>query len=98
MFDFELGAVSVIVKDDVSHWLVKFVQLPVEEDDVEAFLPPPPLQLSLVLVVTDVFPAVVVIIAPPIKCEAEGLQEYEVIEEVCCICCNCSFVLSRSVV
>ena len=44
-------AVSVIACDNISHCPVKFVQLPVEEEELEAFLPLP-LQLSLVLVVT----------------------------------------------
>ena len=64
---------------------------------MDAFRPPSPLQLSLVLVVADTFPAVVGITTPPTKCEAEELQEKEETVEVCCICCNCNFVLSLSV-
>ena len=51
-----VGAASVIACDNISHCPVKFVQLPVEEEELEAFLPLP-LQLSLVLVVPVKFSA-----------------------------------------
>ena len=82
---------SVMRKDVVSSWLVKFVQLPVEDEDVEA-LRPSPLQLSLVLVVVD---------APVIEAEATATldkrasdvaMELQLAGGDGCICCTCSLV------
>ena len=48
-FELFVVVLSVIKKEVVSSWLVRLVQLPVEDEEVEAFRPSP-LQLSLVLV------------------------------------------------
>ena len=88
----------------VHTWVVKFVQLPVEEDDVDAFLPSPqstpPLQLSLVLVVLVVFPVLIVVTTVPPRLrevsvssdldihEPEALFDRGFTEEISCIGCN----------
>ena len=91
VFELFVVVLAVMRKDVVSSWLVKFVQLPVEDEDVEAFRPSP-LQLSLVIVVVEA-PAIKDEAAPTLgKSVSEITKELHVDGGDGCIFCTCSLV------
>ena len=74
---FETFAVVLSVRrnDVVSSWLVRLVQLPVDDEEVEAFRPSP-LQLSLVLVEVPAIDDEG--ICAPLKPESGAIYELEI--------------------